>query len=104
MSFLKRLFKIGSPSKWARDEIGKMIDAGLALGIEQNKDMVDDAMKDVVPEVDRKNRSTNVPGAGKNLKMIYPVFNTELTVNGADDPEKWGVSFADALEMKVRAI
>lgn len=104
MSFLKKLFKIGSPSKWARDEIGKMIDAGLALGIEQNADMVDDAMKDVVPSVDGKNNTATVPSTGKNLKMVYPVFNTDLTVNGADDPEKWGVSFANALEMKVRAI
>ena len=103
-SFLKRLFKIGSPSKWARDEIGKMIDAGLALGIEQNADMVDDAMKDVVPNIDGKNNTATVPSTGKNLKMVYPVFNTDLTVNGADDPEKWGVSFANALEMKVRAI
>ena len=104
MSFLKKLFKIGSPSKWARDEIGKMIDAGLALGIEQNADMVDDAMKDVVPNIDGKNNTATVPSTGKNLKMVYPVFNTDLTVNGADDPEKWGVSFANALEMKVRAI
>lgn len=103
-SFLKRLFKIGSPSKWARDEVGKMIDAGLALGIEQNADMVDDAMKDVVPDIDGKNNTATVPSTGKNLKMVYPVFNTDLTVNGADDPEKWGVSFANALEMKVRAI
>lgn len=103
-SFLKGLFKIGSPSKWARDEIGKWIDAGLALGIEQNADMVDDAMKDVVPSVDGKNNTATVPSTGKNLKMVYPVFNTNLTVNGADDPEKWGVSLANALEMKVRAI
>lgn len=103
-SFLKSLFGISSPSKWAKNEIGKWIDAGLALGIEQNADMVDDAMKDVVPSVDGKNNTATVPSTGKNLKMVYPVFNTDLTVNGADDPEKWGVSFANALEMKVRAI
>lgn len=103
-SFLKNLFGIKSPSKWARDNIGKMIDAGLALGIENNADMVDDAMKDVVPNIDGKNNTATVPSTGKNLKMVYPVFNTDLTVNGADDPEKWGVSFANALEMKVRAI
>ena len=103
-SFLKRLFKIGSPSKWARDEIGKMIDIGLANGITDNADVVDDAMKDVVPDIDGRRLTTTVPNTGKNLKMIYPVFNTNLTVNGSEDPEKWGMSFADALEMKVRAI
>ena len=61
-------------------------------------------MKDVVPNVDGKNNTATVPSTGKNLKMVYPVFNTDLTVNGADDPEKWGISFANALEMKVRAI
>lgn len=104
MSFLKKLFKIGSPSKWARDEIGKMIDAGLALGIEQNAGMVDDAMQDVVPDINGRSLAATVPSTGKNLKMVYPVFNTNLTVNGSDDPESWGISFADALEMKVRAI
>lgn len=103
-SFIKRVFKIGSPSKWARDEVGEMIDAGLALGIEQNADMVDDAMKDVVPNIDGKNNTATVPNTGKNLKMVYPVFNTNLTVNGSEDPQKWGMAFADALEMKVRAI
>ena len=103
-SFLKSLFGISSPSKWAKNEIGKWIDAGLALGIEQNADMVDDAMKDVVPNIDGKNNTATVPNTGKNLKMIYPVFNTNLTVNGSEDPQEWGMAFADALEMKVRAI
>jgi len=103
-SFLKSLFGIKSPSRWARDQIGKMIDIGLANGITDNADVVDDAMKDVVPDIDGRRLTTTVPNTGKNLKMVYPVFNTDLTVNGADDPEKWGVSFANALEMKVRAI
>ena len=102
-SFLKRLFGISSPSKWAKNEIGKWIDAGLALGIKENADVVDDAMGDVVPDVNR-NLTTTVPNTGKNLKMVYPVFNTNLTVNGADDPEEWGMTFANSLEMKVRTV
>ena len=102
-SFLKRLFKIGSPSKWARDEIGKMIDIGLANGITDNANIVNDAMKDVVPNIDGRRLTTMVPNTGKNLKMIYPVVNNNLTVNGTDDPEGWGIRFADTFVTKVRA-
>lgn len=102
-SFLKSLFGIKSPSRWARDQIGKMIDIGLANGIKENADVVDDAMGDVVPDINR-NLTATVPSTGKNLKMVYPVFNTNLTVNGADDPEEWGMTFANSLEMKVRTV
>ena len=40
----KNFFRIGSPSKLMRDEIGKMIPAGMAVGIEENTTPVYDAM------------------------------------------------------------
>lgn len=104
-SFLKSLFKIGSPSKWARDEIGKMIDAGLAIGITDNADMVDDAMESVVPDLDNYSTTRSISNGNANgVKISYPVINNNMVVNGAEDPEQWGISFANALEMKVRAI
>lgn len=103
-SFLKRLFKIGSPSKWARDEIGKMIDIGLANGIKDNSRVIDDAMNSVVPDIDNGfGLMSNVPGRGA-VKLSYPVFNNNITVDGAQDPTEWATSFADALELKARAI
>lgn len=45
--FIKSLFGIASPSKWARDVIGSMIPAGIAVGIEANTDLVDGAMRDL---------------------------------------------------------
>lgn len=45
--FIKNLFGIHSPSKWAADVIGSMIPAGIAVGIEANTDLVDGAMRDL---------------------------------------------------------
>ena len=99
-SFLKNLFGIKSPSRWARDEIGKMIDAGLALGISNNSDMVEDAMEDVLPDV--SNGLISKTSSNSNSKIVSPVFNMSLVVNGADDPELWGDKMADEFIMRVR--
>ena len=48
-SFLKNLFGIGSPSKWARDEIGYNVVRGLALGLADNAGIVDSAMQSLMP-------------------------------------------------------
>lgn len=49
-SFFKKLFKIKSPSRWARDEIGWNIAKGLALGIEDGESEVEDAMSNLMPD------------------------------------------------------
>ena len=46
-SAIKSFFGINSPSRLMRDEIGKFIPKGLALGIEANADSVTDAMNDL---------------------------------------------------------
>lgn len=55
MSFLKRLFGISSPSKWARDTIGLNIARGVGLGFE-------DGMNDVT-----KMMATSLPGMSMTL-------------------------------------
>ena len=42
--FLKSLFGIASPSKWAEEVIGAMIPAGIAIGIEDNTGVIEKAM------------------------------------------------------------
>lgn len=49
-SFFKKLFKIKSPSRWARDEIGWNIAKGLALGIEDGQSEVENAMGSLMPD------------------------------------------------------
>ena len=47
----KNIFKIHSPSRWMRDEIGAMLPAGLAIGIERNAYVVDQAMDDLASDI-----------------------------------------------------
>jgi len=49
--FLKSLFGINSPSKWAADVIGAMIPAGIAVGIEDNGGVIRSAMGDLRDEM-----------------------------------------------------
>lgn len=44
---VKKFFGIASPSKLMRDQIGRFIPEGIAVGIEANADSVSDAMKDL---------------------------------------------------------
>lgn len=45
---VKDFLRIGSPSKLAADEIGQWIPAGVAMGVEDNAGVVDEAMRAVV--------------------------------------------------------
>ncbi|MEI5994768.1 phage tail protein [Candidatus Enterococcus mansonii] len=47
----KGLFKIHSPSRWMRDEIGAMLPAGLAIGIERNAHVVDKPMDNLASQI-----------------------------------------------------
>ena len=49
MSFLKRLFGISSPSKWARDQIGLNIAKGVGLGFEDGMNDVTKMMAATLP-------------------------------------------------------
>lgn len=49
--FIKGLFKIGSPSKLFRDEIGQWLPEGIAVGIEANADSVYDQMDEMRKKV-----------------------------------------------------
>ena len=49
MSFLKNLFGIASPSKWARDQIGLNIARGVGLGFEDGMNDVTKMMAATLP-------------------------------------------------------
>lgn len=54
---IKAVFKIQSPSKVMRDEVGAMLVAGVAEGIEDNASVAVDAMKELGEDVRRKAES-----------------------------------------------
>lgn len=66
-------FKIGSPSKLMRDEIGRWIPAGIAVGIEKNLDPVTDAMDEI----------TKLTTGTLNSDIEYGLSDNQKTLNSA---------------------
>ncbi|MEU8728769.1 phage tail tape measure protein [Streptomyces tendae] len=59
---VKDFLHIGSPSKLAADEIGHWIPAGIAMGVEDNAGVVDQAMRDVVDPAPYRPAPGSMPG------------------------------------------
>ena len=57
--FIRKMFKIGSPSKLMADEVGQWLPKGIAVGIDTNTDSVDDAMEDMYKDMDRTIKMEN---------------------------------------------
>lgn len=75
MKGIKAFFGIKSPSRVMRDEIGKMIDAGLAEGLEGNIDMVKSAMDNVGVTVINSAEDMR-KGVADSLKSTVSEFDT----------------------------
>ena len=52
LGFIKRLFKISSPSKVMRDEVGKFLAQGIGVGFVDEMGRVEQMMKDSMPALD----------------------------------------------------
>ena len=69
--FIKKMFKIGSPSKLMSDEVGQWLPKGVAVGIETNTDSVEDAMEDMYKEMNRTIKM-------ENSKMNFDVVSGDI--------------------------
>lgn len=86
---IKDFFKIGSPSKAMRDEIGQWIPKGIAVGIETNTDSVDDAIDDLNDDImDKMTQAVNVEagkmaysGTNGTITQMMSAFGTTTVVN-----------------------
>lgn len=100
-SFLKSLFGISSPSKWARDIIGGNIVKGLAQGLENGENLIQSSFDSLLPEYDG-NYALNVdrPSASANGVSIV----NYITVDGAENPEDFAERFVRQLKLDMRTV
>jgi phage-related protein len=61
VSFLKNLFKIGSPSKLMRDEVGIYLAEGIGVGFEDGMTDVEQAMQNSMPDLQSMIQPVDVP-------------------------------------------
>lgn len=104
-NFIKGLFGIKSPSTWARDVIGANLVKGMALGIEDESDLVDSALAELV-DVPDISIGTKTVGANEDLfgmmKSVQMVNN--ITVDGAENPEEYASRFVRQMQMDMRMV
>ena len=111
---VKKVLGIASPSKVFRDQIGKNIPLGIAVGIEKSERAVGTAMHDLnkymlnnapdlsltpsinLSSINDKSTNAELEYATSKPKVVN-IYNY-ITVNGAEDPELW----ADKLVRRMR--
>lgn len=79
---IKSFFGIGSPSKLMRDEIGKWIPAGIAIGVEENMSPLTDAMEDIAKEASGSYFSDVVMNAASGEKYSSPETGSAVNYGG----------------------
>lgn len=98
-SFLKGLFGIASPSKWARDIIGGNIVKGLAEGLENGENLIQSSFDSLLPDYDGDYAlSVDRQSAMANGVSIV----NYITVDGAENPEEFADRFVRQLRMDMR--
>lgn len=84
MHAAKAWFNIGSPSKVMRDQVGKWVPAGLAVGIEQNTDLVENAAKRMaeaaMPDIHMTDMHQRINGALSHGASFGGTIDHELNV------------------------
>lgn len=97
---IKDFFKIGSPSKLLRDEVGKMIPAGMAIGIEDGSDSVTKAMNDMAIDTLKMAQITPAPIAGGASGI--QITNTFTIEAGERDPEELAREISYYLDAEIK--
>lgn len=95
--FIKKMFKIGSPSKLMADEVGQWLPKGIAVGIDTNTDSIDDAMEDMYKEMNRTIKMENskmnfdvLSGDVYNKSFYQTPVSIDLNANVEMDSQKVG--------------
>lgn len=101
-SFLKGLFGISSPSKWARKVIGQNIPKGVALGIEDGADEVQRSFDSMFPDYDPSEYTFPVERPSSPMGGVSIV--NYITVDGAENPEDFADKFVRKLRIDMRMV
>lgn len=105
LSAAKGALNINSPSKVFRDQVGKAIPEGIAVGVELNADMVDEAVADLANPL-TFNTSAYMPAdvAGPHANAGYPMGNWTINVYPSEgmDEKKLADYVADSINRQVR--
>ena len=89
-NFIRKMFKIGSPSKLWADQIGKWLPRGVAVGIDANTDSIEDSINDMYKEM---NRTIKMENSKMNFDVVSgdvynkSFFQTPVAINVNADVE-----------------
>jgi phage-related protein len=84
-SFIKKIFKIGSPSRLMEDQVGQWIPKGIAVGIDANTDSVYSAMKNMQEDIS-SSFGLNPQLIGSSALNYSPNVIVNNNVNMSQDP------------------
>lgn len=74
-SFIKKLFKIGSPSILMENEVGQWIPKGIAVGISANTSAIDKSMKEVQSSINASMSPSLNPSSSMHYSPNVIVYN-----------------------------
>lgn len=105
LNSVKKLLKIGSPSRVFEDEVGRWIPEGMAVGVEANTDALTSAMEDMamdaaavpVEQIITADRTWTAETVPSNQSTVTNMGGVTINVNASDyddDP----VRIADAID------
>jgi phage-related protein len=98
----KEFFGIESPSKVMRDEVGFYLSAGIAEGIDDGKDKIERTLRGISTEISTGFDARLAIAGDVPMGASSYVFNNNITVDGAQDPEAWTQGFLRTLKREAR--
>ena len=108
-NFIKKMFKIGSPSKLMADEVGQWLPKGIAVGIDTNTDSIDDAMEDMYKDMNRTIKMENsklnfdvLSGDVYNKSFYQTPVSIDLNANVDMDGQKVGRLVAPSVSRTIK--
>lgn len=98
----KEFFGIESPSKVMRDEVGVYLSEGIAEGIDDGKGKIERTLRGLTADITTGFDARLAIAGDVPMGASSYVFNNNITVDGAQDPEAWTQGFLRTLKREAR--